>query len=376
MENKDSQQKRDEELANAAREDQVNNEDNNEGSLALEAEEVNSEAIAETETETETETEIQENESSTPVAAAKRGSSKAWIAISAILAIVLVIVLIKPPFAGMSSESVASVNGVKITKDRLYDELAVANGPAALDSIITLELIEQAANKAGVTATDEDIQGELDTLIENFGSAEALDAAIAQNGMTTELLKENIRTQVLVSKILEPETTITDEQIKQFYDENKEALATPEQIRVSHILVGTKQEAEDILKQIKDGADFAALAAEKSTDTNTKDSGGDMNFISKGQSGDEAFDTAAFALEINEVSGVVEGASGFHIIKKTEHKEATTPTFDEKKEMIRKQLLSQQVGELSQAWMEKLRKDAKITNTLEKAAASEETAVQ
>lgn len=370
MENKDSQQKRDEELANAAREEQVNNDDNNEGSLALEAEEVNSEAIAETETE------IQENETSTPVAAAKRGGSKAWIAISAILAIVLVIVLIKPPFAGMSHESVASVNGVKITKDRLYDELAVANGPAALDSIITLELIEQAANKAGVTATDEDIQGELDTLIENFGSAEALDAAIAQNGMTTELLKENIRTQVLVSKILEPETKITDDQIKKFYDENKAALATPEQIRVSHILVGTKQEAEDILKQIKDGADFAALAAEKSTDTNTKDSGGDLNFISKGQSGDEAFDTAAFALEINEVSGVVEGAAGFHIIKKTEHKEATTPTFDEKKEMIRKQLLSQQVGELSQAWMEKLRSDAKITNTLEKAAASEETAAQ
>ncbi|MFX3632415.1 MAG: peptidylprolyl isomerase [Candidatus Pristimantibacillus sp.] len=370
MENKDSQQKREEELANAAQEEQLNNNDdnNNEGSLAPEVEEVNSEAVAAADTS--------DNESSAPVAAAKRGSSKAWIAISAILAIVLVIVLIKPPFAGMSNESVATVNGVKITKERLYDELAVANGAAALDSMITMELIEQAANKAGATATDEDIQGELDILIENFGTAEALDAAIAQNGMTMDLLKENIRTQVLVSKILEPQTTVTDELIKKFYDENKEALATPEQIRVSHILVGTKQEAEDIVKQLKDGADFAALAAEKSMDTNSKDKGGDLNFISKGQSGDEAFDTAAFALDVNEVSGVVETASGFDIIKKTEHKEATTPTLEEKKEMIRKQLLSQQVSELSQAWMEKLRKDAKITNTLEKAAVSEDTAAK
>lgn len=349
MENKDSQQKRDEELVEAANEEQLTPENDTIIEEAAEPSEV-------------AHTSAQSEQPAQPQPVASSGS-KAWIAIAAVLAIVLVVVLIKPPFGGGSNEAVATVNGVKITKDALYDELVKAGGASTVENMITQELIDQAAKEAKVTVTDEDINKEITDLQTQFGSEEALNQALAQYGMTMDSLKEDAAVQVKIRKILEPQVTVTDEQVQQYYDENKASFATPEQIRASHILVGTKEEAEDILKQLNDGADFATLAKEKSTDTQTKDNGGDLDFFAKG-SMEAAFEDAAFALDVNAISGVVETSYGFHIIKKTDHKDAATPTFEEKKEEIREQLVTQQVSELSTTWMEDLRTKAKITNTL------------
>ncbi|CAM4095552.1 peptidylprolyl isomerase [Paenibacillus alkaliterrae] len=303
------------------------------------------------------------------------GSGKIWIAISAILAILLVIVLIKPPFGGSSNEAVATVNGVNISKDKLYDALVLAGGEATLENMITEELINQEARAASVEVTDADVDAEIDMIKKNFGSDEEFNNTLAQYNMTLDGLKKDTKINLTIRGILEPRTDVTAEEIQQFYDANKESLGTPEQVQASHILVATKEEADAILAELKQGGDFAAIAKEKSTDPGSKDNGGDLGFFGRGAMVPE-FEEAAFALKVNELSGVVQSQHGFHIIKKTAEKAAVVPTFEEKKEEIRTQLVATEANELSEAWMTEIRGKAKITNTLapEPATAPEDAA--
>ncbi|KRE47938.1 peptidylprolyl isomerase [Paenibacillus sp. Soil522] len=294
--------------------------------------------------------------------APKGGSGKAWIIVSAVLAILLVVVLIKPPF-GASNETVATVNGVNISKDRLYDELVLAGGTATLDNLITQELIAQEAKAASVTVTDADVDSEIALIKKSFGTEEEFAATLAQYNMTLESLVKDTKINLTIRKILEPKTDVTEDEIKQFYDTNKESLGTPEQIQASHILVAAKEEADAILAELKQGGDFAAIAKEKSIDPGSKDKGGDLGFFGKGAMVPE-FEEAAFALKINEISAVVQSEHGFHIIKKTAEKAPVVPTFEEKKEEIKKQLIATEANELSEAWMAEIRAKAKITNSL------------
>ncbi|WP_127499123.1 peptidylprolyl isomerase [Paenibacillus glycanilyticus] len=370
MENKDSQHKREnEELDTAAEQEnqQYVYEDDNKDDQAVDA------LQDEKDEEVEEEERKQALTSETPAqAAGGRSGGKAWIAVSAILAIVLIIVLIKPPF-GAGDKAVATVNGVKISKDKLYDSLVEQGGKSTLDNMITQELIDQAAEDAKVTVTEADVDKEIETLKKQFGSEDEFNQTLAQYGMTVDSLRQDAEVQVKIRKILEPQVKVTDEDIKAYYDQNKASMSTPEQIRASHILVATKEEAEDILKQLKGGADFATLAKEKSTDTGTKDNGGDLNFFAKGTM-EPAFEDAAFKLKKGELSGVVQTSYGYHIIKKTDEKAAVTPTLEEKKEDIKYQLVTQKVSELSSNWMADLKAKAKITNTLDPAAAEESPA--
>ncbi|WP_339206483.1 peptidylprolyl isomerase [Paenibacillus sp. FSL K6-3182] len=298
--------------------------------------------------------------------APKGGSGKAWLIVSAVLAILLIVVLIKPPF-GSSNETVATVNGVNIGKDRLYDELVKAGGPATLENIITQELIVQEAEANNVKVTDADVDAEIALIKKSFGTDEQFNAALAQYNMTLENLKSDTKINLTIRKVLEPKTDVTAEEIQQFYDTNKAALGTPEQIQASHILVATKEEADAILAELKQGGDFAAIAKAKSIDPGSKDNGGDLGLFGKGKMVPE-FEAAAFALKINEISGVVQTENGFHIIKKTAEQAAVVPTFEEKKEEIKNQLVATEANELSEAWMTEIRAKAKITNTLTPAA--------
>jgi foldase protein PrsA len=283
---------------------------------------------------------------------------------SVVLAAALIIVLIKPPFqSGDSNKAVASVNGTNITKEQLYDKLIEAGGESTLQAMITTELVDQEAKKANVTVTDEDINAELEDLKAQFGGEAAFNAALQQSSMTVDDLKKQMPLQVKLRKILEPQVTITDEEIKEYYEANKATFNEEEQVRASHILVETKEEADAILKQLKDGADFAELAKEKSSDTGSKDNGGDLDFFKRGDMVAE-FSDVAFKLKVGETSGAVKSDYGYHIIKVTDHKDAKNYTMEEKKDEIKKTLVSQKVSTLSNTWLSETTAKAKITNSL------------
>src|SRR4029079_13954738 len=115
---------------------------------------------------------------------------------------------------------------------------------------------------------------------------------------------------------------------------NIQQYSTPEQVRASHILLKTegkddaavKKQAEDLLAQLKKGADFAELAKKNSQDEGSAVKGGDLDFFGKGAMVPE-FDKVAFALQPGQISDLVKSQYGYHIIKVTDRRAATTKSL-------------------------------------------------
>jgi peptidyl-prolyl cis-trans isomerase D len=132
-----------------------------------------------------------------------------------------------------------------------------------------------------------------------------------------------------------------DEQLRRTYQENIERYRTPERVKARHILIKTmdkpaaeaaaaEKKANDLLKQIRGGGDFAELAKTNSEDTGSAVKGGDLDWVVRGQTVPE-FEKTLFALKPNEVSGVVKTQYGFHIIQALEKENARTKPFEEAK---------------------------------------------
>ena len=141
---------------------------------------------------------------------------------------------------------------------------------------------------------------------------------------------------------------VTPDEVQRFYDQNVERYRTPEQVRASHILFKTagkdeatvRAQAEEVLKQVKSGGDFAALARKYSEDEGSKASGGDLDYSPRGRMVPE-FETAAFGMKPGETSDLVKSEFGFHIIRVTDHKPALTRPLDEVRPQIQEQLLAE-----------------------------------
>jgi peptidyl-prolyl cis-trans isomerase D len=139
---------------------------------------------------------------------------------------------------------------------------------------------------------------------------------------------------------------VTPADVQRFYNENIQQYQTPEQVRASHILLETagkneadvKKRAEEILKEVKGGGDFAALAKKYSEDKGSAASGGDLGEFGRGRMVPE-FEKVAFELAPGQINNdVVKSQFGYHIIKVVEKKPAMTRTLDEVRPQIQQQL--------------------------------------
>ena len=134
--------------------------------------------------------------------------------------------------------------------------------------------------------------------------------------------------ELSLDNIDEPENA-DDETLQNLYDENAELYTNPERRRAQHILVEDETLANDLLNQIKEGADFAELAKTNSVDTSSNEQGGDLGLFERDLMGAE-FDEAAFSMNVGDVSDVVSTDYGyFHIIKLTEIQTETAQSFEE-----------------------------------------------
>jgi len=276
---------------------------------------------------------------------------------------------------------IAEVNKSGITSDQLqnaflnaisqYDDavLSSLDQPAIvsfkkniLNQLIDYELLYQQAQKEKVKISNDEINLEIYKIKDNFSSPEEFDEALKVNNITLVRLKEDIKRQLMINSVLEEtrnQVSISDQELLEYYNENKESLLEPEQVHARQILVETEEEANILLLQLKEGlTDFAELAKVKSIGPSAP-SGGDLGFFTRGQMVKE-FEDAAFSLEPGEISDVVQTEFGYHIIKCEEKKEEYSPTFEEAKERISNTLSSQRENEAISAFISKLREEAVI----------------
>ncbi len=278
--------------------------------------------------------------------------------------IIYVIVQLNAPkvsSGNVGEEAVAIIDDEPITANEVYEVMLQQVGRQTVDGLIIERLIERAAKTENIEVTEADLNTEIDKVKSNFGSEEEFNQQLESYGLTLEALKAQLTTQVQLDKLIAPKVQISDEILQNYYDENKETYTTPEQVQASHILVETKEEANEILELLKGGADFATLAQERSKDPGSGANGGDLGFFGRGQMV-PPFEEAAFTLEIGQLSEVVESEFGFHIIKVVDKKPATTASFEEKKEEIKEMLTDQRKNEVAQSYIEELKAGAKIEN--------------
>lgn len=197
--------------------------------------------------------------------------------------------------------------------------------------------------------------------------------------------KRQLKYVVIDNAKLLAQTQVTQEDWQSYYDQHREQYLVPEQVNVRHILIksplpgpdgkvdpkaldAARAKAEDVLKQVKAGGNFAELAKKYSEDTGSAKNGGSLGWIGKGRTVPE-FEKAAFSLPKGATSDLVQSSYGFHIIHVDDKQDAHTKSLDEVKSQIEPLIKQQKATQAAQHETDQLLSDARSTS-LEKAAAA------
>ncbi|GBE36325.1 putative peptidyl-prolyl cis-trans isomerase Cbf2 precursor [bacterium BMS3Bbin07] len=190
---------------------------------------------------------------------------------------------------------------------------------------------------------------------------EAKKQGLEQSPEYLEKLKEFQKLSLismLLTKEIEEKAKVTEEDVKKYYDTHPDEFST-DRARASHILVSTKEEADSLLKKLKAGEDFAALAKKNSIDKGSAAKGGDLGFFGRGQMVPE-FEKTVFSMKKGEISEPVKTQFGYHIIKLTDLEKGEKAGFDKVKESLSKKLLTEKRRAAFDSYIEKLKNSYKV----------------
>ena len=254
-----------------------------------------------------------------------------------------------------------------------------------LEQTIRRHLLDEKVKEANIVITDEEVISKITEIAASQReplSLEEFKKKMEEYGQSFDNVKADVRSGLARNQFMEAQWAgkidVTEEDARKYYDENPRQFEKPEQVRASHILIKpefidpnvdpnadpneakaiARTKTEGLLKQLKDGADFAELAKSHSI-CPMAPQGGDLGFFPRGHF-DPAFENVAFELEIGQISEIVETEYGYHIIKVSEHKDASTTSFEQAKDDIVKQLTQTKQSELAEEYIESLKAGANI----------------
>jgi peptidyl-prolyl cis-trans isomerase C len=161
-------------------------------------------------------------------------------------------------------------------------------------------------------------------------------------------IEDDFLSREYLKKVVMAGVKVTEEEMREYYRENEESLAAPEQVRVRQILIRTsssfteeekkktRERAQHVLDRLREGEDFirAVSTYSEDPDPEVRKSGGDLGFFTRGQM-IEVIEDAAFSLKPGEISDLIETPFGFHIIRLEEYVEPKPRSFQEVKDLIR-----------------------------------------
>ena len=244
-----------------------------------------------------------------------------------------------------------------------------------LDQLIAYHLLAQESRARKIDVADADVEAQIGQIRGGFPTDQAFQQGIAAQGLTIDQVRRQTRTGLLVQKVIDAEVgskiVVQDAEISTFYQQNLERFKQGDTVHASHILIGlpqnptpaqkteAKSKAQAVLKQVRGGGDFAALARAESQDSGSAQNGGDLGFFPKGQM-TPAFETAAFSTKPGAVSAVVETPFGFHIIKVHERRGPRTAPLTEVGGQIKNFLEQGQREQKLEQFVEQVKTKSKI----------------
>jgi peptidyl-prolyl cis-trans isomerase C len=324
------------------------------------------------------------------------------IAVTALTAAAATDDLLNPPSKAAPSitdllpdDAVAKGNGFEIKRSQLdkavinYRASAAAHGqeiPAeqipmlekqALDNLLLVKLLNGVATPEQKAKADAQAGTNFAELKKQFATEELMVRQFKTSGVTPDQVRSNLAEQATAQIVLSSRVKITDADVKQFYDAHPEQMVEPEKVRVSFITMGgpdqltgaplsndqmaaKKKQIEAIRDRARNGEDFAKLAKENSEDAMSKEHGGEIT-LTRGMRGlPPEFESAAFALETNQVSDVITTQYGFHLIKMKERIPSKKDTLEEATPEIRRYLEAAAVKKMLPDYFAELKKDAGV----------------
>ncbi len=272
-----------------------------------------------------------------------------------------------------------------INADDLTADQKMAGYREILDELIVDKLISRKASS--VEIKDADLETEIGRVKSQFPSEDVFKAEMTKAGETESSFRDSVKKMMQQQKWMEDQigdkASVSDDDIKKFYDENKKEFEHPELVRASHILIRVPEDADDKTvaekKKAADAAlervtskkeDFTAVAKEVSEEPGAKESGGDLNFFPKDRMVPE-FANAAFAMKKGDISKEpVRTKFGWHIINVTDRKDSGTMPYDEVKGQVGSYLEGGKRREAVRNVIDALRAEAKIETKLPAAPAA------
>lgn len=249
---------------------------------------------------------------------------------------------------------VASINGLKISKDELHDELVANYGTDVLQSLVNQKMIEMEIKKEGIKVPRTDVDEEVEKYKEGYGGEAAFKRALKASGIKAADFENNIKEYLALKKLMEKRITITEKEMQSYFNENKDQFEQKEQVTASHILVKDKASANHVVKKLSEGENFAALAGKYSTDEMTSASGGNLGTFGRGETVKELED-AVFSMKVREISAPVKTEYGYHIIKLEGKIKAKKADYEAVKDKIRSTLFESKMNEEIPMWLEEIK---------------------
>jgi foldase protein PrsA len=269
---------------------------------------------------------------------------------------------------------VAEVNGQKITRQELSELLIESFGEQALDVLIRRAVIHQQAQKLGITADPQEVterlnkllDGEINALVKARGMKDVSELAeeVKLMGMDLNTLKERMaarirkgmETEILAEKIVEGTVTVTEEELRQAFEDEY-----GEKIEACQIVLGTKKEAEETLKKLKAGADFETLARNESIDRLSAANGGRIRPFGPKEG---VFGPATAKLQKGELSDIIKTDEGYHVLKVINKKPSGSEKFKDVRPALEKLVKQRTVKKRLGPWLASLLERSEIKKYL------------
>ncbi|MFC5602390.1 peptidylprolyl isomerase [Sporosarcina koreensis] len=211
-------------------------------------------------------------------------------------------------------EIIATTKVGNITKEDLYEEMKDAIGVQVVENLLLQQALE-----TEYKISDKELKDEIKAQKEAFG--DNFELYLQQQGITERFFEKNVKSQMLQKKMIDS-LKVSDEDIAKGVERAKT------EVHARHILVDDEKTANEVLKKLKDGGDFAELAKEYSTEPVAQQTGGDLGWFGPGKMVQE-FEDAVYALKKGEISEPVKTSFGYHIIELLETRKAETDKSEE-----------------------------------------------
>lgn len=238
------------------------------------------------------------------------------------------------------SEPIATVDGEAITNQQWLAAMESRYGKETLRNLVNEAVMEKAAEKYKIKVSDEEIDLEIALL---RSAQDANDTTL--HSLSTEQLRQKVRAQLILDKVLTNDVVVEDDEAESYYEENQSFYNIPTTYRTSLIVVNSKEDAERVEKELKNGSEFDVLAREHSVDAASASLGGDIGFVSSEQAPiDTAIFTVVQKLKEQETSKPFVLRDGrYAIATVSEIIEGHSFSYDEVEEQVKRQLALEQL---------------------------------